>query len=272
MFDSDRHCLAVSIMCIALTLIYGAVEITGKMDVYSEYLHYEAAVVIVQEHPVKVVGWNHKHWANPSNLKGGIESLEALASAVKAKTCKFVKINMSEAEECLTRIAAGEVLTPNLDKDLAPAPAISSMSPNSSATITQPMSSALSTTGGSHVPVPRAPTPSTSSTPSATTAQLMSSALSTASGLHVPIPRAPTPSASPTPSATTTQSTAAIYPEVPHILPTPSLSDSSNNREPSSIVFTSGRKCAAPSVTSHTLDRPAQNKTAHQTHSLVPTT
>ncbi|KAG2336334.1 hypothetical protein BDR05DRAFT_1005961 [Suillus weaverae] len=329
-------------------LTYGAVEITGKMDVNFKYLCYEAAVV--QEHLVKVVGWNHKHWANPSDLKGGIEALEALASAVKAKTCKFVKITTSKAEERLMCIAAGEVLMPNLDKDSAmsstlltassshvpvPGAPTPSTSPTPSATTAQPTSSALSTASSSHVPVPsaptpstsptpsatttqltsstllaassshvpvpRAPTPSTSPTPSATTAQPTSSALSTAGGSHVPIPRAPTPSTSPTPSATTTQPTSSIlltaggpdvlvptstptstmgtsttsnfpalvttatisqisnnlidpallalsgiHPEAPHILPTPSLSDSSNNQEPSSI--TSGRKHAAPNT------------------------
>ncbi|KAG1731022.1 hypothetical protein EDB19DRAFT_1618810, partial [Suillus lakei] len=121
----------------------GLIEITGKTDVNFKYLCYEAAVV--QEHLVKVVEWNHKHWANSSNLKGGIEALKALASAVKAKTCKFVKITTSEAEERLMHITAGEVLMPNLDKDSAPAPAISSTSPISSATIAQPTSSALLT-------------------------------------------------------------------------------------------------------------------------------
>ncbi|KAG1798653.1 uncharacterized protein HD556DRAFT_1206501, partial [Suillus plorans] len=111
-------------------LTYCAVQITGKTNINFEYLRYEAAVV--QEHLVKVVGWNHKDWANPSDLKGGIEALETLASAVKAKTCKFVKITASQAEERLLRIAAGEVLTPNFDKDstdiqvTSPAPSRSS--------------------------------------------------------------------------------------------------------------------------------------------------
>ncbi|KAG2355040.1 hypothetical protein BDR07DRAFT_1493722 [Suillus spraguei] len=67
----------------------GLIQITGKTNVNFEYLCYEAAVV--QEHLVKVVGWNHKDWANPSNLKRGIKALETLASTVKAKTCKFEK-------------------------------------------------------------------------------------------------------------------------------------------------------------------------------------
>ncbi|KAG1874871.1 hypothetical protein F4604DRAFT_1550938, partial [Suillus subluteus] len=91
----------------------GLLAITGCSDANFEYLRYEQ---VVQKFLVKVVGWTHSDWANPSDLKGGIEALEALADTIKAKTCKFVKITWEEANKRLERIAAGETLTPNMEK------------------------------------------------------------------------------------------------------------------------------------------------------------
>ena len=64
-------------------------------------------------HLVKLVGWCHNEWGNPSNLKGGVEPLEALAQAVSDKKCKFVQITRQDADEHMKCIEAGEILTPN---------------------------------------------------------------------------------------------------------------------------------------------------------------
>lgn len=68
---------------------------------------------MVQTYLVKLVGWCHDAWGNPSNLKGGVEPLEALARAVLEKKCRFVRITRQEADERMKRIEVGEILTPN---------------------------------------------------------------------------------------------------------------------------------------------------------------
>lgn len=73
---------------------------------------------LVQRYQVKLVGWNHPYWANPSDLKGGIESLENVVLAIQANTCKFVTITPQEAKEWMRRIKDGETLTPDLEPSL----------------------------------------------------------------------------------------------------------------------------------------------------------
>jgi hypothetical protein len=74
---------------------------------------------MVQKYLVKLIGWCHDAWGNPSNLKGGVEPLEALARAVSEKKCRFVRITRQEADERTKRIEVGEVLTPNkVDREL----------------------------------------------------------------------------------------------------------------------------------------------------------
>ncbi|KAG2141233.1 hypothetical protein DEU56DRAFT_754950 [Suillus clintonianus] len=58
---------------------------------------------------------NHLQWVNPSDLKGGINTLEKVAEALSKMTCCFVKITQDEVEEQQHRIAAGEKLTPELE-------------------------------------------------------------------------------------------------------------------------------------------------------------
>ncbi|KAG2132731.1 uncharacterized protein EDB93DRAFT_1107808 [Suillus bovinus] len=69
---------------------------------------------LVQRYHVKLVGWNHPKWANPSDLKSGIESLENVVLVIQANTCKFVKITPQEAKERQCHINDGEILTPDL--------------------------------------------------------------------------------------------------------------------------------------------------------------
>jgi hypothetical protein len=68
---------------------------------------------MVQSHLIKIVGWCHDHWGNPSNLKGGIDALQTLALAIDNRTCRFVKISKDEAIKRLECIDAGEDLSPN---------------------------------------------------------------------------------------------------------------------------------------------------------------
>lgn len=87
-------------------------EITKDPHAVMEYLRYETAVV--QQYHVKLIGWTHPEWANPSDLKGGLEALEYLAEAISTTNiCKFVRITREEVDERKRRIAAGEVMTPN---------------------------------------------------------------------------------------------------------------------------------------------------------------
>ncbi|KAG2144431.1 uncharacterized protein EDB93DRAFT_1251668 [Suillus bovinus] len=86
------------------------VEVTENANTTLEFVRYEH---MVQEHLVKLIGWCHNEWGNPSNLKGGVGPLEALAQAVSDKKCKFIRITRQEADEHMKRIEAGEVLTPN---------------------------------------------------------------------------------------------------------------------------------------------------------------
>ncbi|KAG1854027.1 hypothetical protein F4604DRAFT_1591386 [Suillus subluteus] len=86
------------------------VEVTENANATLEFVRYER---MVQEHLVKLIGWCHNEWGNPSNLKGGVGPLEALALAVSDKKCKFIRITRQEADERMKRIEAGEVLTPN---------------------------------------------------------------------------------------------------------------------------------------------------------------
>ncbi|KAG2152686.1 uncharacterized protein EDB93DRAFT_1273625 [Suillus bovinus] len=86
------------------------VKVTENTNATLEFVRYEC---MVQEHLVKLIGWCHNEWGNPSNLKGGVGPLEALAQAVSDKKCKFIRITRQEADEHMKRIEAGEVLTPN---------------------------------------------------------------------------------------------------------------------------------------------------------------
>ncbi|KAG1843761.1 hypothetical protein F4604DRAFT_1689370 [Suillus subluteus] len=98
---------------IRLNLRVSLCELTGDEKASVEFTHYEDRVV--QRYLVKLVGWNHPQWVNPSDLKGGIDTLEKVAEALSKGTCRFVKITQDEVEERQRRIAAGEKLTPELE-------------------------------------------------------------------------------------------------------------------------------------------------------------
>ncbi|KAG2737742.1 hypothetical protein P692DRAFT_20688497, partial [Suillus brevipes Sb2] len=86
------------------------VEVTEDQNTTLEFVCYEW---MVQSHLIKIVGWCHDHWGNPSNLKGGIDALQTLALAIDNRTCRFVKISKDEAIKRLECIDAGEDLSPN---------------------------------------------------------------------------------------------------------------------------------------------------------------
>ncbi|KAG1780202.1 hypothetical protein EV702DRAFT_1255566 [Suillus placidus] len=97
---------------------------------------------LVQRYHVKLVGWNHPYWANPSDLKGGIESLENVVLAIQANTCKFVTITPQEAKERMCRIKDGETLTPDLEPSLTPDPK-PSLTPDPEPSLTPDLESSL---------------------------------------------------------------------------------------------------------------------------------
>ncbi|KAH7904703.1 hypothetical protein BJ138DRAFT_979490, partial [Hygrophoropsis aurantiaca] len=87
------------------------IQITKDSSAVMEYKTYEED--IVKKYQVKLVGWAHNEWANPSDIKGGLAVLEQLAAAVSSGTCKFVRIRHEEVEERRRRIANGEIVTPD---------------------------------------------------------------------------------------------------------------------------------------------------------------
>ncbi|KAG1798274.1 uncharacterized protein HD556DRAFT_1306298 [Suillus plorans] len=159
---THKECVKKAKQIIRSGMQAGLLGITGHSEANFEYLRYEH---VVQKFLVKVVRWTHSDWANPSDLKGGIEALETLADAIKQKTCKFVTITHEEANKHLECIAAGESLTPNIDKDtslsggisaepsqmasqmpIQQSPTISAMTATTSATTTATMSSPTTAT------------------------------------------------------------------------------------------------------------------------------
>lgn len=92
---------------------------TNDTSATVEFTKYEASVVCCYH--IKLVGWNHPQWINPLDLKGGVEALERLADAIKAKTCHFVMISVEEVEEQRRKIMdLGAVLTPKTERPIVP--------------------------------------------------------------------------------------------------------------------------------------------------------
>ncbi|KAG1719237.1 hypothetical protein EDB19DRAFT_1919195 [Suillus lakei] len=87
-------------------------EVTNNPSASMEFTKYEK---LVSTYFVKLVGWNHPQWANPSDLKGGIESLENVVEAIRLRHCRFVVIDQEEVKERARRIKNGETLTPELE-------------------------------------------------------------------------------------------------------------------------------------------------------------
>ncbi|KAG1721799.1 hypothetical protein EDB19DRAFT_1599101, partial [Suillus lakei] len=90
-------------------------EVTNNPSASMEFTKYEK---LVSTYFVKLVGWNHPQWANPSDLKGGIKSLENVVEAIRLRHCRFVVIDQEEVKERARRIKNGETLTPELEPPL----------------------------------------------------------------------------------------------------------------------------------------------------------
>lgn len=82
---------------------------------------------LVRRHQVKLVGWTHPQWANPSDLKGGIEGFENLVNAIESGTCRFVPIPSEELEDRLRRVKNGEKLTPEVEPPMPIEPPCNSL-------------------------------------------------------------------------------------------------------------------------------------------------
>ena len=97
-----------------LYVISSTVQITGDANAKLDYIQYECGVV--RSYHVRLVGYTHTEWANPSQIKGRINVMETLAKAVLEKMCCFVKISEEEVENRHAHISNGEILTPNVDR------------------------------------------------------------------------------------------------------------------------------------------------------------
>ncbi|KAH7904326.1 hypothetical protein BJ138DRAFT_1119523 [Hygrophoropsis aurantiaca] len=183
------------------------IKITQDPNATMEYVRYEVAIIC--RYHIKLIGWAHTEWANPSDLKGGADALEKLAAAITDNW----------------RIAAGETMMP--DKDKAPTSA-STKSPSAASTSISntaapaPAPSALAST---HTPTstPGAPasTPTATPVPGAPTASPVLSVAAPATGPPSPapgttMPGVPTPTPTtvspPPPSSALTPSSAAQMP------------------------------------------------------------
>ncbi|KAG1799392.1 uncharacterized protein HD556DRAFT_1439775 [Suillus plorans] len=87
-------------------------EVTNNPSASMEFTKYKK---LVSTYFIKLMGWNHPQWANPSDLKGGIDSLENVVEAIRLHHCCFVAIDQEEAKERAWCIKNGETLTPKLE-------------------------------------------------------------------------------------------------------------------------------------------------------------
>ncbi|KAH0836828.1 hypothetical protein J3R83DRAFT_8604 [Lanmaoa asiatica] len=111
---SYRKRVAKAKNTISIRLQNDLAELTQDVNARVDYVWYECSVV--QCYNVRLVGYTHDQWANPSDLKGGVDALKKLAKAVLEKKCYFVTISANEVTQCQERITNGEILTPNVDR------------------------------------------------------------------------------------------------------------------------------------------------------------
>ncbi|KAG1883666.1 hypothetical protein F4604DRAFT_1920174 [Suillus subluteus] len=117
--SNHKDCVSRAKSSICTGLQTSLCEVTNDALATVEFTKYEALVVCCYH--IKLMGWNHTQWANPSDLKGGIEALEKLADAIKAKTCCFVQISAEEVEERRRKITdLGALLTPETEPPIPP--------------------------------------------------------------------------------------------------------------------------------------------------------
>jgi hypothetical protein len=87
------------------------VEITGNPKAVMQYVNYEEDIVI--RYGVVLEGWTHEKFVNPSELSSALPPLQKLVEALKAGTCKFVKLSSAERKkreaERKKKLASGEL-------------------------------------------------------------------------------------------------------------------------------------------------------------------
>ncbi|KAH7904572.1 hypothetical protein BJ138DRAFT_1119291 [Hygrophoropsis aurantiaca] len=126
---------------------------------------------IVRRYHIKLVGWSHNKWANPSDLKGGAEALETLAEAVNSGSCRFVRIDKAELEDRKRCTQAGKILTPDQAEQALGPSACSS----SSTSPTSPSSAPAASMPATSTPAAAVPPLAAVSTPPATTVPISTS-------------------------------------------------------------------------------------------------
>jgi len=70
------------------------VEITSNPKAIMHYVQNHKE--IVQRYKVKLVGWTHPTFANPSELSTSLPPLQILLDAIKSGQCKFVRLTPEE--------------------------------------------------------------------------------------------------------------------------------------------------------------------------------
>ncbi|KAJ7166463.1 hypothetical protein C8R43DRAFT_1122032 [Mycena crocata] len=97
--------------CIRELISQKIVAITGDENAAMAYVWYEEDVV--QRHKIKLVGWTYPELINPSELSTSLPPLNDLHDALKADTCKFVKLDAAEVASRKTAwledVAAGRI-------------------------------------------------------------------------------------------------------------------------------------------------------------------
>ncbi|KIK37434.1 hypothetical protein CY34DRAFT_109091 [Suillus luteus UH-Slu-Lm8-n1] len=83
--SNHREHVAKAKTAIHIGLHASLCEVTDDSSVTIEFTRYND---LLCDYHVKLVGWNHPQWANTSDLQGGIESLEKVASAIAEGTYK----------------------------------------------------------------------------------------------------------------------------------------------------------------------------------------
>ncbi|KAG1871680.1 hypothetical protein F4604DRAFT_1681473 [Suillus subluteus] len=117
---NHKDCVIEAKQMICSGLRASLCDVTKDASATMEFTRYKVAIVC--KYHVKLVGWNHPQWVNPSDLKGRIEALENIVSALANNTCHFVEITAAEVDECKHKIADGAMITPETEPPLPPPP------------------------------------------------------------------------------------------------------------------------------------------------------
>lgn len=72
-------------------------EITGNPKAVMHYVHHHKE--IVERYSVKLVGWTHPTFANPSELSTSLPPLQILLDAIKSGECKFIELTPEQRKE-----------------------------------------------------------------------------------------------------------------------------------------------------------------------------